>query len=198
MNFSLIYQSDSIYVIIMAVHHRALNVKFVIICHCKIYFCHSCKNSHQYNRASFSCIFNCLSHCDIVSGTVVDHIRLIRSKCFDHCLTEVFIFGIHTHINSTFFCLCQSKITDICDHHFRCPHSFCCLCHEISNWSCSKDCNIHASHIAHLFYTMNCHSKRFDHSSFFIGHIFWNRCYFRCIHCKILRCCSCRLKSHYF
>ncbi len=64
----------------------------------------------------------------IVSGTIVDHICLVRSKCLEHRLTEVFIFGIHTHINSTFFCLRQSKITDICDHHFRCSHSFFAVC----------------------------------------------------------------------
>ena len=198
MYLSLIDKTDTIYIIVMPVHHGTFNIEFVIICDCQIHLCHSCKYCNQYNHTSFSCIFDCLPHRNVISCTVIDHICLIRTKCLYHSLSKIFVQRVDTYINSTFFCFFQTQITDIGNHNLCCSHPFCCLCNKISNWTCADYCDIHSFYIAHLLYSMNCNCKRLDHRPFFIRHIFRNRCYLRCIYCKIFRSRTCGLKSHYF
>ena len=151
----------------MAVHHSALNIKFMVICNSKIYLCHSCKYCNEYDHTSFTCILDCLSHGDIISSTIIDNISLIRSKCLYHCLTEIFVLCIYTYINSTFFCFFQTKITYICDHNFCSTHSLCRLCYKISDRTGTYYCNIHSCNIAHLLYPMNCNCKWLNHSALF-------------------------------
>ena len=168
----------------------------MVICYSQIDFCHSCKNCNQYDHAALSCIFDCLSHCDIISGTVIDHICFVRSKSFYHCFSKVFVLCIDADINSTFLCFFETKVTDICDHDFGGSHSFGSLCHQVSDRTCSKDCNIHAFHIAHLFYSVNCNCQRLDHCTFLIGHFLWKWCYLGCIYCEVFGCRSGCLESH--
>ena len=178
MHFSFIHQSDSVYIIIMSVHHCALDIKLMIICNCQIDLSHSCKNCNQHNHASFSCIFDRLSHCNVISCTIIDNICLIRSKGFYHCFPEIFISCVDTYVNSTLFCFFQTKITDICDHNFSCSHPFCRLRYQISDRTGSYHHNIHSCYIAHLFNTMNSYCQRLNHCALFIRHIFRYRCYF--------------------
>ena len=124
MYLSIIYKCNSIDIIIMSVHHRTLDIQFMIIGNCKINRCHTSKYSYQNDYASFSCILDCLPHCNIISCTIIDHICFIRAKRFNHCLSKIFFFCIYAYINSTLFCFIQTKITDICDHNVCCPHSF--------------------------------------------------------------------------
>ena len=168
MNLFFIYKSDSVNIVIVPVHHCALDIQFVIISHCKINLCHSCKHCNQYNGASFSCILDCLSHCDVISCTIINHIGFVWSECFQHCFTEIFFFCIHTDINATFFRLIQTEITDIRDHNFCCSHSLCYLCHKITNRTGTKHGNVHSFHITNLLYSVNCNSQWLDHCTFFI------------------------------
>ena len=185
MNLSFIYKFYTIYIIIMTIHHCALDIQFVIICNCKVYCCHSRKYGNKNDDTSFSCVFNCLSHCDIISCAIIDHICLVRTKGFNHCLAKVLLHSINAYINTTFFCFIQTKVADICDHYLCGTHSFCCLCNQVTDRSCTKNCNIQSLYISYLLHSMHCNCQRLDHGTFFIRHIFRNRCYFRGIYCKI-------------
>ena len=168
----------------------------MVIGNSKVNGCHIRKYCYQYNHAALSRILDGLSHSDVVSGTVVDHICLIRTKCIYQCLSEIFLLCVYTDINAALFCFCKTEVTDICDHNLGCAHSFGCLCNKVSDRTCTDHCDIHSLYIAHLLHCMNCNSKRLDHGTFLIGHLFRDRCYLGSIHCKKFRCCSCCLEAH--
>ena len=129
MNFFFLNQSNTIQIIIMPVHHSTLNIQFVIVGYRKVNFRHACKYSYQYNGASFSCILDCLSHGNIIAGTVIDDICLIRTECLNHSLSKIFFGSIDAYINSTFFRFFQTQIAYIRNHYLVGAHSFCSLCH---------------------------------------------------------------------
>ena len=180
----------------MAVHHGALDIQLMIVGNSKVNRCHICKYCYQYDDAAFSCILDRLSHSDVVSGTVIDHICLVRAKCFHQSFSEIFLFRVYADINAALFCFCKTEIADIGDHNFGCAHSLGSLCNKVSDRTCADHCDIHSLYIAHLLHCMICNSQRLDHSAFLIGHLFRNRGNLGCIYRKIFRSSSCCLEAH--
>ena len=158
----------------------------MVIKNSKIHICHSCIDSYQNNRTSFSCIFNCLSHSDVISCTVINNICFIRSKAFYHCLTKIMNLCIVYKVNSTLLCLFQTHITDVCHHNTFCTHGLCCLCNQISNWSCTKYSDFQSLYVPCTAYGMAGYRCRFYHRSFIIIHCFRKVCYLTCIYGKIV------------
>ena len=196
MNLSRIYKIDGIYIIIMAIHHSTLDIQLVVIGNSKVNGCHIRKYRYQYDHAAFSRILDGLSHGDVISGTVIDHICLIRTKRLYQCLSEIFLLCVYTDINAALFCFCKTKVTDIRDHNPGCPHSFGCLRNKISDGTCTDHCDVHPFYIAHLLHCMDCNCQRLDHCTFLVRHLLRDRCYLRCIYCKEFRSCSCCLEAH--
>ena len=185
MDFALIDQADGVHVIIVAVHHGALDVQLVVVCHGQIYSSHVCENCYQDDDASFSGIFDGLSHGDVIAGAVIDHIRFIRAESIDHGFSEILIFRIHAHVNAAFLCFFQTQVADVSDHDLGGAHSLGSLRHQVADRACADDYDIHTGHIAHLFYPMYSHCQRFDHGSLVIGHLFRDRCHLGSVHGEI-------------
>ena len=61
MDFAFIDQTDGIHIVIVAVHHGALDVQLMVVCHSQIYSSHVCENSYQDDDAAFAGVFDGLS-----------------------------------------------------------------------------------------------------------------------------------------
>lgn len=63
-----IYKINGIYIIIMAVHHGALDIQLMVIGNSKVNGCYIRKYCYQYDHAALSRILDGLSHSDVVSA----------------------------------------------------------------------------------------------------------------------------------
>ena len=169
----------------MTVHHGTLDIQFMIVGYRQIDLRHASEYSYQYDHASFSRVFDRLSHGDIISCAVVNHICFIRAESFYHGFSEILILCIYTHVDAALFCLFQTQIADIRDHNFGCSHSFSSLCNEITDGACTDNYDVHTGHITHLFYPMNRNCQRLDHGSFLIRHFLGDWGHLGCIYRKI-------------
>ena len=108
MNLFLIDETDSVHIVVMAVHHGALDIQLVIVRHSEVDLCHACEYSNEHDHASLSGIFDCLTHRDVIASAVIDDVSLVRSEGFDHRVAEILVFRVHAYVDAAPFCLLQT------------------------------------------------------------------------------------------
>ena len=154
------------------------------------------KHGNQYNLASLSRILDRLSHGDVVSGTVIDDIRLIGAEALDHGFPEILFPGIDRVICAACLCKLQTVITDIRDQHFRCAHCLDGLGKKNADRSAAENRHLRPLQLVKPLRRMHRDGKRFNHRAFIIAHAVRERGHPVCIHRKILARGAGRLKSH--
>ena len=182
----------------MAVHHRALNVKLVVVRHGQINSRHVGEHCHKHNHATLARILNGLPHRYVVARTVINDVRLVRAKRFNERLAEVLLLRVHANVHAAFLGFLQAIITHIGDHHLCRAKAFCRLRHKVADRPRTEHCNVHAGHVAHLLHGVHRHRKRLQHRALFKAHAFRNWCHLRRVHRKVFGSCARRLEAHDF
>ena len=120
---------------------------------------------------SFVCSqFKCHMHGRNLSGCL-KYETISFSACDSHGFFHIsFFFCIDDFICTKTFCKCKTFLTDIEYNNFFGTEDLCPLHSEHSDCTTTKDCNIFATMIIILEYTVDCYCCRFKHSALFI----WN------------------------
>ena len=104
------YERNGIDIILMAIHHRRIEVQFMVIQNSQINRGHFCKNGHKNDCAALACIPDSLPHGNVISGTVINNICFICSKGSNQCIAKVAVGCVDGEVCADRFCNGQTVI----------------------------------------------------------------------------------------